>query len=292
MDWANEKYVRVYTRDTEDLLIMGWQSRAVLWEMLRKADRSGVVATKRGAKGIAAVVNIPGDVVEPAIVELVDLGLIVACDDGYLVVNFLEAQETPQTDAQRQRDSRERRRASRLGKVECIGVTNRDRMSRDVTPGHAESHAVTLSSPSEPSEPEDVAQPPAAPPQRFAETLPGFGPPPAPPEKPRKPAKEPAELTVFRDWWLEQYEAATGQKHLWAAKQAGLAKTLISQVGLVEVQRRAAILLARDGPAFLTSFDLGTLVQHFDKLHSASTDSGGARGAKPDTTPPRRELRT
>jgi hypothetical protein len=292
MDWANERYVRVYTRDTEDLLMMGWQARAVLWEMLRKADRSGVVATKRGAKGIAAVVGIPGEVVEPAIVELVDLGLIVACDDGYLVVNFLEAQETPQTDAQRQRDSRERRRASRLGKAECIGVTNRDRMSRDVTPGHAESHAVTLSSPSEPSEPSDVAPPPAAqpPPVRFAETLPGFGPPPQPSVKPRRPPKEPAELTVFRDWWLEQYEASTGQKHLWAAKQAGLAKTLISQVGLAEVQRRAAILLARDGPSFLTSFDLGTLVQHFDKLHAASPD--GHRGTKPDPLPPRRELRT
>ncbi len=43
MDWSNEHYVRVYTRDTRDLLAITWQARALWWEMLRKADQSGVV---------------------------------------------------------------------------------------------------------------------------------------------------------------------------------------------------------------------------------------------------------
>lgn len=43
MDWENERYIRVYTRDTSDLLAIGHIGRAVWWELLRKVDRAGVI---------------------------------------------------------------------------------------------------------------------------------------------------------------------------------------------------------------------------------------------------------
>lgn len=174
MDWANERYVRVYVRDTDDLLVMSWQARALLWEMTRKADRSGLVETKRGPRGLAVVTHMPLEVVEAALPELMEGegAPVVQNDRGYLLRNFIEAQETPQSDKQRARESRGRRRdlaaknsVPPVAKRDDV-VTNRD---ATVTAGHTESQEVTPrhSVPSVPSDPccevSAVAPPPAQP---------------------------------------------------------------------------------------------------------------------------------
>lgn len=150
MDWSNERYVRIYTRDTADDLVLSWQAMG-LWPLIvRKADRSGVIATAHGPRGLAALVRWPLEVVIPAIAELLEDGRIVESVDprGYVIPNYVSAQEAPQSDAQRQRESRERRRD-----VATNSVTKRDEKSRAVTPRHAESHDVTpsLAVPSDPS---------------------------------------------------------------------------------------------------------------------------------------------
>lgn len=109
MDWANERYVRLYTRDTDDWLCLSFEAQSLWCLVLRKLDRAGVLETKRGARGVAALVRGPVDVVERALTELLTDGCLVEHPRGYLAPNFIEAQETSQSDPQRTRESRARR---------------------------------------------------------------------------------------------------------------------------------------------------------------------------------------
>lgn len=139
MDWPNERYVRLYTRDTPEWLCLPWQSRALWPNLLRKLDRAGVLATKLGAKGIAVLVSLPLEIVEPGLAGLLDDGCLEPHDLGYVAPNFLPAQEAAQTDAHRSREYRARRR----------GITKRDgnvtKRGETVTEHHDASQAVTPS---------------------------------------------------------------------------------------------------------------------------------------------------
>lgn len=138
MDWSNERYVRLYTRDTDDWLALTWQARALFPLILRKVDRAGFLSTKRGAIGVAALTGLPREVVEVGLPDLLTDGAVTECDGGYLLRNFLEAQEAPQSDKQRARESRHRRRDL---------VTKRDTQSQNAThesrTATETSHAVT-----------------------------------------------------------------------------------------------------------------------------------------------------
>lgn len=161
MDWTNERYVRAYTRDTADYLVLSWQARGLWWEVLRKADRSGVIATSHGARGIAALVRWPLEVVQEALMELLADGCIRECEGGFVLPNYLDAQEATASTAQRKRESRESRRLQKVTIRDHEG-TNRDQMSRAVTSGHAESQDVTpnLAEPSLTDPREETSPPP------------------------------------------------------------------------------------------------------------------------------------
>jgi hypothetical protein len=139
VDWSNEDYVKVYTRETDDDLMLSWQALALWRAMLLKFDRSGLLETRRGVRGLAALVRMPAEIVETALPELLEDGRLESVPAGYFARNFLAAQEASKSDRQRQRDSRERRAAN-------ARVTNRDHTSRAVTPGHDSSQPVTLTS--------------------------------------------------------------------------------------------------------------------------------------------------
>lgn len=147
LDWANERYARAYTRDTAEMLCWPWQGRAIWWLLIRKADRSGLlpVPAKLGVRGLAALISMPVEVVEVGLAALLEDGCLRAVLDGYLIPNFIEAQETPASDAKRQRDLRERRRAGATIEnhdAEHHGeertVTDRHVKSRDVTPNRTD----------------------------------------------------------------------------------------------------------------------------------------------------------
>lgn len=157
MRWEDERYVRIYTRDTPDWLAMQWQGRAVFYELSRKVDRSGFVPLgKSGNRGLAGCLHMPLDVVEAGVAELLTDGCVVAVDGGLLVRNFLEAQEARQSDGARKRTQRER---ARNEKRDGVGhdvsraadgpdesgqpVTKRDQVSQNVTESHEVSRAVT-----------------------------------------------------------------------------------------------------------------------------------------------------
>lgn len=150
MDWANEDYVKVYTRVTDDDLLLSWQALALWRAMLVRFDRSGLIETRRGLRGLAALVHIPLEVVEPAMAELLEDGRITQTPTGYFAPNFMEAQETSKSDKNRQKESRMRRadraRYAQSDSSPVIKTTECHSSSQPVTPGHAGSQDVTLSS--------------------------------------------------------------------------------------------------------------------------------------------------
>lgn len=149
MRWEDERYIRFYTRNSPDWLGMSWQARGLFGLLMREVDRAGILKLgKGGLKGVARVLQAPWDEIEPALQELLDDGCVKLGTDGTTLVipNFIEAQETAQSDAARKRKSREAARA----KVDIGSEAN-----IPVTPGHEQSHAVTTghSVPSVPSDP-------------------------------------------------------------------------------------------------------------------------------------------
>lgn len=157
MDWSNERYVRLYTRDTVNTQLLSWEARCVFWELLRKVDRSGVleIGNVEPGKALAVALRVPAEVASTALAEWLADGRVELRDGAIVVPNHLGAQEAPQSDRARARASRERRSA---------GVTIRDEVSRfvtdpsqtvtqpsrPVTSRHTPSHAVTPAIPSDP----------------------------------------------------------------------------------------------------------------------------------------------
>lgn len=141
MDWANERYVKVYVRDSGDWLMWPWQTRALLVFLFRKVDRSGVLHLGKGkVRALAFIVGMPEEEVATALEPLLDDGCVQLRDDKLVIPNFMKAQETPQSDKLRKQASREKAREDVLGREDSPSVTN----------GHAPSQSVTLSL-SEPS---------------------------------------------------------------------------------------------------------------------------------------------
>lgn len=147
MDWSNERYVRVYTRDTVNWKLWSWHARALWLLLMRKLDRAGVLDIGRhGVRGVAAAVEMPLEVVEPALAEILRDGTIEVRGDGseaaLVAPRFMDAQDANQTDAQRKRESRARRRDEALlsqlpeTRQPCLpGVTKPD---ETVTIGHSD----------------------------------------------------------------------------------------------------------------------------------------------------------
>lgn len=150
MDWANESYVRLYVRDTKTWMLLGWEGQCLLPLILRKLDRSGVLADVFNAEDMFVMLanGMPLDIVERGLSRLIAKEVVTFCDIGLLMPNYLVAQETPKTDKQRQKESRERRSVtSRNVTEESRAVMNesqdRSDSSQVVTGCHALSQVVT-----------------------------------------------------------------------------------------------------------------------------------------------------
>lgn len=176
MDWSNERYVRVYTRDTTTWKLLDWRGRVVLSLLIRKVDRAGVLDVGHdGVLGLAAVLELPIDIVEPGIGQLVIARggaqpTVVDTGTAYVLPNFLEAQEAPSSDPQRKRESRARHRDRALAmsrKLLPAGADDRsghetgryrDEIAEEVTP------CLAVPSRSDPSRDQDLPPARAIPP--------------------------------------------------------------------------------------------------------------------------------
>lgn len=179
LDYANERFVRAYVRDTEEFLALSWQAQSLYWAIRRKCDRSGLLQTRKGAVGVALILHWPREVVVEHLPELVAEGFVQDDARGFLLPEFIPSEETKPSDAQRQRESRARRqgksqdpadrheeqqdsdeengtepvqgRTTKANQVTAFtGVTNSDEL-RDQTAGRT---SLRLSVPSVPSEEE------------------------------------------------------------------------------------------------------------------------------------------
>ena len=152
--WEDERYVRFYTRDTTDWLLLSWKAQGLLGLIFRKVDRAGVLDLgKSGKRGIC--VHIGGAAawseIEPALDELLADGCVEIRGVHLIVPNFIEAQEATISDAQRKREQRARARdLTRFRALTGQDVPQRDEMSdhetetsRPVTSGHVATREVT-----------------------------------------------------------------------------------------------------------------------------------------------------
>lgn len=154
MRWEDERYVRLYTRDTPEWTLLSWEARALFALLLRAVDRAGLLVLGRaGLRGVATLLRMPIEVVERAIPELIDDGCVDLDGDRLIVRNFIEAQEAAQSDAARKRTERERARDQARADRLCG--------AQSVTRGHDRSRAVTTGHPvpSQPSDPDVVPTP-------------------------------------------------------------------------------------------------------------------------------------
>ncbi len=145
MNWPDERYVRVYTRDTTDWLGLSWQAQGLFCLLLRKVDRAGLLDLgKQGNAGLASHIGGPSAWrdMEPALDELLRDGCVEVVGTSLVIRNFIEAQEAKQSDKVRQAESRNRRR-DQVRHESPVPVTNRDISSRNVTERHARSQGVT-----------------------------------------------------------------------------------------------------------------------------------------------------
>jgi hypothetical protein len=137
MDWASERYVRLYVRDTPDWVLLPWQSRALWPLLLRKMDRHGRV--ELGAheeRGLAALVGLPLDVTTAGLKGLLVDGCVAQDGTALQARNYVPAQETRSSDAVRKQQQRDREQA-RAGHPPSPGVTNGHSMLSGAVPSGA-----------------------------------------------------------------------------------------------------------------------------------------------------------
>jgi uncharacterized phage protein (TIGR02220 family) len=143
MDWSNEEYVRVYTRETPDDIDLSWEALAMWGRLLTKFDRSGRLPVRNGWASVARLIRWPADVVERVGPELVRDGRVRMIEAGLFAPNFVDAQTASKSDKHRQRESRDRRRAEAESMKD---VDNQQSGQGPVTDSHGQSRDVTTPS--------------------------------------------------------------------------------------------------------------------------------------------------
>jgi hypothetical protein len=112
LDWSEERYARIYCRDTLDWQCLSWNAQALWTALNRKATRSGRIDLGRsGLRGVPALVGRPDmPQLMQAMDELLADGCVVLEGDVLVIPDFVEAQEAVSSGAKRMRELRERRR--------------------------------------------------------------------------------------------------------------------------------------------------------------------------------------
>jgi hypothetical protein len=141
MRWADEDWIKLYTRDTPDFLSLSFEAQALFVLLLRKVDRAGLLPL--GKRGRASIFLALGQAhraadLGPALDELVADGCVIVDEERRVMVvrNFAEAQTTRASDASRKRS--ERARDSAEASKSAMFGENCHAPSHDVTRGHEE----------------------------------------------------------------------------------------------------------------------------------------------------------
>jgi hypothetical protein len=204
VDWSNERYVRLYIRDTTTWKILGWDGQCLLMQLLRKVDRCGFLSLDglEPWEGAALHTGASEEAARRGVEVLLRKGVLEHRGQSLVFPNYLAAQECVKSDALRAKEYRERRL------VTDSDVTSREVTieSRHVSPPsrndrarHAASRGVT------PNQPRHAE--PATPGGAGGDAPDGAAPS-APPKAPRKREANPAfdaVLAVVRDEYATAY---------------------------------------------------------------------------------------
>lgn len=145
LEWDQERWVKVYVRDSGDFAMLSWDAKALLLMLWRKADPLGVV--RSAARCLPAFLGHRENATQIAqgLADLEAIGAIEVRSDSLRLVEFVDAQSAVLSDRVRQAARRERKAVSG-NTIESQNVTESHAMSRDVTNGHAASRDVTTRS--------------------------------------------------------------------------------------------------------------------------------------------------
>lgn len=138
MNWSDEKYVKVYTRDTLTWRSWGWQARTVFLHLARKLDGAGLIEVGRmdPVDALALQLDLPREVVAAGLPQILECGTAELVPAAVLVPNWVEAQEATKFEAAKKRDQRERareqRRAAQVSEIRQAPVPARPSLSQPV----------------------------------------------------------------------------------------------------------------------------------------------------------------
>lgn len=128
MRWEDERYVKLYTRDTVTWLSLSFDAQSVLMMLLRKADGAGLVTLgPLGLRGLAMVLGHRDQIerVERAVQELIALEVCRVEGGHIVVVHYIAAQEAQASPSARKRVQRERDRDQlRANGIEASGMVS------------------------------------------------------------------------------------------------------------------------------------------------------------------------
>jgi hypothetical protein len=142
VDFSDEHYIKLFTRDTPTTLMWPWQTVALWPNLLRRLDKAGVLdlGTRDTMRRLAVTVRLPVEVVEAGLPTLLDDGSVELIDGRLVAPKFLDAQESRKTDAAKARDYRGRKRDMARAKSTVL-------LDPAVTECHQPSPSATLSDP-------------------------------------------------------------------------------------------------------------------------------------------------
>lgn len=125
LNFEDERYVRLYTRDSVAWLRLGWEAQAVYMGLKRKFDRVGLLRCDGESSVDAASAVLVGwdfDVIERGIETMLERGWLEYLNDADALFDpqHMEAEETSKSNALRCKESRERRRQKAA--AEALGV--------------------------------------------------------------------------------------------------------------------------------------------------------------------------
>lgn len=131
MDWDNETFVKVYTRDTGEWMMLSWDAKSLFLHLLRKVDKSGVL--QLGKHGKHALPSALGHREETtrilsALEELLADGCVGLTEDRLVIPNFMDAQKARMSDRLRQQRARDHRREQAIQSQHTIASQEENRI--------------------------------------------------------------------------------------------------------------------------------------------------------------------
>lgn len=239
MNWSEEKYVKLFVRETPTWRAWPWQARAVAPLLMKHLEPDGSLSVGRlePARAVAVTIDLPTDVVAPGVAAMLEDGTLELRDERLWWPKFEEAQESRKSDAQKQRDYRDRERTRKSA----------DKLTNPVTKRYT-------------ALPSSPAQPSTAQPERIA----GRAPKPKPAEKPADPRHAPLVADL-----VEAFQRERSSKYPFGGMDAAAVTALLAK-GLEPPAIVAAWSKALRSDAYPVVRTLAELVKHLPHFVGAT----------------------